>query len=261
MEGSGSVASQQVSTTQSANANEEPGSRFTEIVGEDGIAKASPISSIKVVSVATDKKIVGQAWATLMGMPAVAAIFEKVMVDKRVRIEVDDDYEQPACSAKQPRTQGPATRSGNASSGKSMAPPQILTDTSPEPDLESEENVSIVLERPRARPETVYVAPSTGGSQSQPINLPAVKQGGAKKPTRQVRPETPINWVRGQKQYPLQDALVAATPKISFPQSLDVSPRLHRELAELLPSYLPRERKKGKSTAVPAMLLWLRIPL
>ena len=120
-----------------------------------------------MVSVAIDTKIVCQACATLMRMPAVAAIFEKAMVDKRVRVEEDEDYEQPARSAKQPRTQGPATRSGNAGSSKSMAPPQILTDTSPEPDSESEEDVPIVLERPRARPETVYVAPSTGISKKK----------------------------------------------------------------------------------------------
>ena len=50
----------------------------------------------------------------------------------------------------------------------------------------------------------------------------------------------------GQKQYSLQDALDDITPKISFPQLLDVSPRLCRELAELLLSSVPRVRKKGK---------------
>ena len=247
-----SVASQQVSTAQSVNASGEPGLRITERVGEEGIVKASPISCIKVVSVAADKKIVGQACDTLMRMPAVTAIFETAMVDKRVRVEEDEDYEQPARSAKQPRTQGPATRSGNGGSGKSMAPLQILTDTSPEPDSESEEDVPIVLERPRARPETVYVAPRTGGSQSQPINLPVAKQVGTKKFAQQLRPGAPINWMRGQKQYSLQDALVDVTPKTSFPQLFDVSPRLRRELADLLRSSVPRERKKGKSTVRPS---------
>ena len=143
-----SFASQQVSTAQSVNASEESGSRITEIVGEAGIVKASPISYIMLVSVAVDKKIVGQACGTIMRMPAVAAIFEEALVDKRVRVEEDDDYEQPARSAKKPRTQGPATRSGYAGSGKSIALPQILTDTSPEPDSESKEDVPIVLERP-----------------------------------------------------------------------------------------------------------------
>ena len=109
--------------------------------------------------------------------------------------------------------------------------------------------MATVLERPRARPETIYVAPGTGGSQSQPVNLPAVKQGGAKKPARQVRPVAPINWMRGQKQYSLQDALVDVIPKISLAQLLDVSPCLRREMAELLQSTMPRARKKGKSAS------------
>ena len=68
---------------------------------------------------------------------------------------------------------------------------------------------------------------------------------------RQVKPEPPINWIRGQKQYSLEDALNDVTPKISFPQLLDVSPHLRRELAELLRSSVPRARKKGKAP-VPA---------
>ena len=68
------------------------GSRITEVSSDDDLAKVKPVSCIKVVSVAADKKIVGQACATLMRMPAVAAIFEKAMVDKRVQVD-DDDYE------------------------------------------------------------------------------------------------------------------------------------------------------------------------
>ena len=120
--------------------------RITEVSGDDDMTKASPVSCIKVVSVAADKKIVGQACATLMRMPAVAAIFKKAMVDKRVRVK-DDDYEEPTRNAKQPRTQVPATRSGGAgSTSKPFVPPQKLTDTSPKPDSESEEDVLIVLE-------------------------------------------------------------------------------------------------------------------
>ena len=84
-------------------------------------------------------------------MPAVATIFEKGMVHKRVHVVEEDDYEQPTRSAKQPRTQGPATGSGNIVSGEPIAPPEIPTNTSPEPDSESEEDLSIVLERPKGR--------------------------------------------------------------------------------------------------------------
>ena len=43
-----------------------------------------------------------------------------------------------------------------------------------------------------------------------------------------------------------QDALNEVTPKISFPQLLDVSPPLRKELAELLRSSVPHVRSKGK---------------
>ena len=114
--GARSVSAAQVVSTQG-----EPdviaGSRITEVSSDDDLAKVNPVSCIKEVSVVADKKFMGQACATLMRMPAVAAIFEKAMVNKRVRVD-DDHYEQPGRSSKQPRTQGPATRSGGAGSGR-----------------------------------------------------------------------------------------------------------------------------------------------
>src|SRR5205085_1879650 len=62
----------------------QPSSHITELTsgGEDKQVSNSSVSCIKVVSVAADKGIVGQACSTLMRMPAVAAIFKKAMVDK-----------------------------------------------------------------------------------------------------------------------------------------------------------------------------------
>ena len=71
--------------------------------------------------------------------------------------------------------------------------------------------------------------------------------GKGKRSVKAGAPVPPINWMRGQKQYSLQDALNDVTLKISFPQLLDVSPRLRRELAELLRSSVPHTRKKTKS--------------
>lgn len=115
----------------------EADSRITEIV-DDEASKVSTVSCIKVVSVAADREIVGQACTTLMRMPAVAAIFEKAMVDKRVG--VDDDYEQPGRAAKQPRTERPTTRSGGSAGMSSRQPagPQVFTDTTTEPELDRE---------------------------------------------------------------------------------------------------------------------------
>ena len=124
------------------------GGRITEVTCDEKENQVSgnSIACVQVVAVAAHKRIVGQACATLMRMPAVAAIFENAVVDKRVRVE-DDDYELPGRSTKQPQTQGPTTRSGTTPghSPRSQAPPQVLMDTTPEPDTESEEDVPIVL--------------------------------------------------------------------------------------------------------------------
>lgn len=98
----------------------------------------------------------------------------------------------------------------------------------------------IVLERPRARNE----APET--QQTGSVEPQVVNKRPAKSATRSVGPVPLINWMRGQKQYTLQDALNEVTPKISFPQLLDVSPRLRKELGELVRSSVPRARKRGK---------------
>lgn len=229
------------------------GGQITEVTcdGKENQVSGNSIACVQVVAVAAHKRIVGQACATLMRMPAVAAIFENAMVDKRVRVE-DDDYELPGRSTKQPRTQGPTTRSGTTPghSTRSQAPPQVLIDTTPEPDPESEEDVTIVL-RQRGPGERTGIPVSresqeaqTSGSE-QPVAQPA-SIGKGKRSVKAGAPVPPINWMRGQKQYSLQDALNDVTPKISFPQLLDVSPRLRRELAELLRSSVPRTRKKTK---------------
>ena len=230
--------------------------RIMEVNSEEEL-EVSPVSCIKVVSVAADKAVIGQACSALMRLPAVAAIFENAMADKRVRVDDDDEYEQSSRGPKQPRMQGPTTRSaGGASSSSTRPPPQVLTDSSPEP--ESEEEGIQVREMPRTRiQERVQLRMPTPTVGNPPEDLPpqtgpqpAGRSKSARSSTRSSGPVPPINWMKGQKQYSLQDALNDVTPKISFPQLLDVSPRLRRELAELLRSSVPRARKKGKGKEV-----------
>jgi len=56
----------------------------------------------------------------------------------------------------------------------------------------------------------------------------------------------PINWMKGQTPFTIQDALNGPSPglSITLPQLLECSPRLRRDLAELLRSSIPRTRKK-----------------
>ena len=228
--------------------------RLTEITEEE--QQLSPVSCIKVVSVAADKNIVGAACSTLMRMPAVAAIFEKAMIDKRVRID-DDDYEQPVRGTKQPRIEHPTTRSGTATGSSQCQQLQVLTDTTPEPDSSDDEE-AIVLQPGARIPRVVETPPQTQGQPQTkvPVSTPLVQPPMVTRKGITVKtgfkPVPPINWMQGQKQYSLQDALNDVTPKISFPQLLDVSPRLRRELAELLRSSVPRVRKKGKGKTTQA---------
>ena len=214
--------------------------RVTEVLEDE----LSPVSCVIVVSVAADKSIVGAACSTLMRMPAVAAIFEKAMVDKRVRVE-DDEYEQPTRGPKHPRIERPTTRSGGTAGPSNRPPPQVLTDSSPEPESSDDEE-AIVLKPSIQEPGPMETPPQTQDpvQGSMPKGPAITKKGITVK--SMYKPVPPINWMRGQKQYSLQDALDDVTPKISFPQLLDVSPRLRRELAELLRSSVPRVRRKGK---------------
>jgi hypothetical protein len=48
--------------------------------------------------------------------------------------------------------------------------------------------------------------------------------------TKATKP-APINLMKGLDPYNIEDAMVGMKPEISFPQLLDVSPRLRREFA------------------------------
>ena len=73
----------------------------------------------------------------------------------------------------------------------------------------------------------------------------------------------PINWMKGQMPFTIQDALNGPSSKlhITLPQLLDCSPRLRRDLAELLRSSILRVRKKRiakNKQAVPVASLHAR---
>ena len=66
---------------------------------------------------------------------------------------------------------------------------------------------------------------------------------------KQKTPVAPINWMKGQVPFTIQDALNGPSPglNMTLPQLLDCSPRLRRDLAELLRSSVPRARKKDSA--------------
>ena len=78
------------------------------------------------------------------------------------------------------------------------------------------------------------------GSGTQTVKVPRKSQA-------EKLQAPPMNWMKGECQYTIQDALTgpALNPVITLPQLLDCSPRLRRDLAELLRSSLPRSRKRN----------------
>lgn len=65
--------------------------------------------------------------------------------------------------------------------------------------------------------------------------------------TKDVWRTSQINLIKGQEPYNIEKVLGTIKPEITFPQLLDVSSRLRRELALLLRSSHPRARKKKEA--------------
>ena len=144
----------------------------------------------------------------------------------------------------------PTTRSGaTITIGSRLAQPQPRPQVPRDFSLESESEDEHLIQVAGPRMATPRETPETGDSHAQPTEQSSVTAKKRNRPTKSAGPVPSINWMRGQKQYSLQDALNELTPKISFPQLLDVSPRLRCELVELLRFSVPRVRKKGKAVA------------
>lgn len=62
------------------------------------------------------------------------------------------------------------------------------------------------------------------------------------------RGQAPIVWLKDGKQYSIRELLENLDVEINLPQMFDASPRLRREMAELLRSSEPRSRKARKPT-------------
>jgi len=174
-----------------------------------GLVEPSTSACVKTCSIG--RRNLGEACAILARIPAVATIFEKALVEKRARVveEGEDDEEGGHRVTRQRVTE----REGGSRYNTRWRRDQ--------PTIEVEE-------------ETRFL---DSGVQTE---RPTRKKDGEKT----LAP--PINWMKGERQYTIQDALVGPglNPVITLPQLLDCSPRLRRDLAELLRSSLPRTRKK-----------------
>ena len=172
----------------------------------------------------TQMNNVGAACAVLSRIPPVMSILQKIMAEKRTRMEAEDSGEGVTRPMKTRR------RAYMEALEEGQDPP---AETLSEAPLESgqQRDAGIGENQERDWEEMVDV-----------------EQPEEKTENRDARRAPPINLMKGQEPYNIEKALSSIQPDITFPQLLDVSPRLRRELALLLRSSQPRTRKKKQMT-------------
>jgi len=190
-------------------------------------------------------------------IPAVRTIFENALAEKRARVEdVEIERETGQRASKLMRRTGEM--------GEPSVPRRSLRQTNNRltygrgPDFragsvsdEEEGQRNITVEQQQGDVEILDdvcdMEEVIGLRLPSPVEQP--------RKSRKKLELAPINWMKGQAPFTIQEALNAPTPglNITLPQLLDCSPRLRRDLAELLSSSVPRTRKKTISTATQAV--------
>ena len=178
-------------------------------------------------------------------IPAVRTIFQNALAEKRARVEeAEADTSTNQRAAKAPRRtadlgESSLLRRSNRPTNNPLAhgrgtelEPVVEiddTDNSPQPGTEDSMDVAIGLDEDDLE----------GFSDSLPLRS-SINKG------KEKAEVIPINWMKGQIPFTIQDALSGPSPglQITLPQLLDCSPRLRRDLAELLRSSVPRVRRK-----------------
>jgi len=205
---------------------------------------ATQVSCVRSCTVS--RQDLGNACMVAARIPAVRTIFENALAEKRARVD-DNDLE----STQGQRATKVVRRMGEL--GESSVPrrslhstnnprtyrhaPEITTVTQPDRD---EESVIVVHhpDDPQEEEQNEDMDEETEDRYS-PITIPLTS-------SREKVEMAPIKWMKGQAPFTIEDALNGPTPSLSItlPQLLDCSPRLRRDLAELLRSSVPRVRKK-----------------
>ena len=204
---------------------------------------ASPVSCVRSCSVTT--RDLGTACTIAARIPAVRTIFENALAEKRARVE-EGDMESLAGQ------RAPKLLRRNNEPGEGSVPRRSLR-TAHHPrtsgrgqeiatTVEHEDNDDADYRSGTGQQEEV-LAEENEDEEDVIMVLP---RSLASKKGKQRAEVAPINWMKGQTPFTIQDALDGPSPglSITLPQLLDCSPRLRRDLAELLRSSIPRTRKK-----------------
>ena len=216
---------------------------------EGAQSSAAPVACVRTCSLGT--RDLGNACVVAARIPAVRTIFENALAEKRARVEEGETDSLVGLRAnKIPRRQ--------VESGESSRPRRLLRSTNNPVTSRREQEVSTIAEAEQDSQleDVIVLSPSrldeiiqSGDEleEAQPPQPDLISPSTiAGKHLRKKEETAPINWMKGQPSFTIQDALDGPTHhlQITLPQLLDCSPRLRRDLAELLRSSVPRSRKK-----------------
>lgn len=217
--------------------------------------RASPpaATSVQVTCVrscSVSRSDLGNACVVATRIPAVRTIFENALAEKRARLE--DGEAEPESRARASKV---LRRMGDG--GESSQPRRSLRATNNPLAYRRGAEVTAVPERAEDQgegqahgtPEVEMEEISDGNETEEEIPVRFQPSAVKLKRTKEKTTIAPINWMKGQVPYTIQDALNGPSPglNITLPQLLDCSPRLRRDLAELLCSSVPRTRKKNSA--------------
>jgi len=214
-----------------------------------------------VRSCSVSRSDLGNACIIATRIPAVRTIFENALAEKRARVEegeADTEFRQRATKVQR--------RMGEE--GESSQLRRSLRPTNNPLAHRRGGEVTAILEGDEeagvnygsGNHEMNMQELSDGNDTEEEIAVRLQPSRSALKKTKQKIPIAPINWMKGQAPFTIQDALNGTSPglNITLPQLLDCSPRLRRDLAELLRSSIPRTRKKitsrSKEQSLPTSL-------
>ena len=213
--------------------------------GSTPAATSVQVACVRTCSVS--RSDLGNACVIATRIPAVRTVFENALVEKRARVEEgESEAEFRQRSTKVPRRMGEAGESSQLR--RSLRPTNNPLarrrgeEVTAIPGGEAEEEVILGGVGEEVEMEGL----SDGNETEEEIAVRHQQATGKPKKSKQKIPVAPINWMKGQVPFTIHDALNGPSPglNITLPQLLDCSPRLRRDLAELLRSSIPRTRKK-----------------
>ena len=206
---------------------------------------SSPVSCLR--SCPVSRRDLGNACVVAARIPAVRTIFENALVEKRARV---DEGDSESVSGQR----GPKVVQRLAEPGESSRLRRSLRSTNSPLAHQKGPEISGVAEKDGEEENTYMVSPPEDImgviDDLEEIQPPVAGrfQPVVAQPRRlKAKMETvPINWIKGEAPLTIRDALNGPENRlqIRLPQLLDCSPRLRRDLAELLRSSVPQVRKK-----------------